>query len=163
MHTHCGRYVGNGEWEPDPNTIKCKNESTMRKGSLSRDGKIAVASSVTVFTVASILLVFCVDTFVKRRKYKSCSWWNCSSRRKWRTDTDSILWWCGDTTAIWSRIGTERKCILSIMIILIFMHAYASKNISSIKKINCTPRHYYKWYQILISCNGYHFHFSNSR
>ena len=47
--------VGNGEWEPDPNTVKCENESTMRKGSLSRNGKIAVASSVTVFTVASIL------------------------------------------------------------------------------------------------------------
>ena len=44
--------VGNGEWEPDPNTVKCKNE---RKGSLSIEAKIAVASSVTVFTVASIL------------------------------------------------------------------------------------------------------------
>ena len=50
--------MGNGEWEPDPNKPKCKNESIVqisKQGMLSQDGKIAVASSVTVFIVASIL------------------------------------------------------------------------------------------------------------
>jgi hypothetical protein len=58
IELHYGEYTGsNGEWEPDPNTqstVNFKNES-IRNGLLSRDGKIAVASSVTVFTVASIL------------------------------------------------------------------------------------------------------------
>ena len=40
--------MGNGEWEPDPNKVECKNESTVKQGMLSQDGKIAVASSVTV-------------------------------------------------------------------------------------------------------------------
>ena len=75
--------MGNGEWEPDPSTVKCKNESTMRKGSLSRDGKIAIASSVTVFTVVSILLVYCVDTLnLSKEESTSCSY---SFSRKWRT------------------------------------------------------------------------------
>ena len=66
--------VGNGEWEPDPNTVKCKNESTIRKGSLSKEAKIAVASSVTVFTVASILFFivgFLCGHFCQRRRKSS--------------------------------------------------------------------------------------------
>ena len=43
---------GNGEWEPDPKKVECKNKTIVqisKQGMLSRDGKIAVASSVTVF------------------------------------------------------------------------------------------------------------------
>ena len=49
--------MGNGEWEPDPNKAECKNSSIIQigRGSLSRDGKIAVASSVAVFALASIV------------------------------------------------------------------------------------------------------------
>ena len=54
--------MGNGKWEPDPREAECISNSTTvhmtTQGSfevLSRDGKIAVASSVTVFVVASIL------------------------------------------------------------------------------------------------------------
>jgi hypothetical protein len=58
IELYYGEYTeSNGEWESDPNTqstVNFKNES-IRNGLLSRDGKIAVASSVTVFTVASIL------------------------------------------------------------------------------------------------------------
>jgi hypothetical protein len=65
-----------GEWEPDPNTqstVNFKNVSTnARKGLLSRDGEIAVASSVTVFTVASILFFIvgflCGHFCLKKRK-----------------------------------------------------------------------------------------------
>jgi hypothetical protein len=57
IELYYGEYTGsNGEWESDPNTqstVNFKNES-IRNGLLSRDGEIAVASSVTVFTVASI-------------------------------------------------------------------------------------------------------------
>ena len=64
--------MGNEEWEPDPNTVKCKNESTVRKRLLSNEAKIAVASSVTVFTVASILFFIvgflCGHFYQKRRK-----------------------------------------------------------------------------------------------
>ena len=51
--------MGNGEWEPDPEDVECvaTNNITvhMTESALSKEGKIAVASSVTVFTVASIL------------------------------------------------------------------------------------------------------------
>ena len=61
--------VGNGEWEPDPNTVKCKNE---RKGSLSNEAKIAIASLVTVFTVASILFFgFLCGHFCQKRRESS--------------------------------------------------------------------------------------------
>ena len=64
--------AGNGEWEPDPNTVKCKSESTVGKRSLSNEAKIAVASSVTVFTVASILFLIvgflCGHFCQKKRK-----------------------------------------------------------------------------------------------
>ena len=71
--------MGNGKWEPDPSDVECRGESIVRITQMSFDsfeplnqeGKIAVASSVTVITVASILLFtigFCVDTFVKQKK-----------------------------------------------------------------------------------------------
>ena len=41
----------NGEWEPDPKDAEC-TEST-----LSRDGKIAVASSITVFVMTSLIFI----------------------------------------------------------------------------------------------------------
>ena len=50
--------MGNGEWEPDPGEVECVTTNTtlhMTESALSKEGKIAVASSVTVFTVASIL------------------------------------------------------------------------------------------------------------
>ena len=65
--------VGNGEWEPDPNTVKCKNE---RKGSLSNEAKIAIASSVTVFTVASILFFivgFLCGHFCQKKSTRSAA------------------------------------------------------------------------------------------
>ena len=54
--------VGNVEWEPDPKDIECKGESMIRViedsfEPLNRCEKIAVASSVTVFVVTSILVV----------------------------------------------------------------------------------------------------------
>ena len=54
--------MGNGEWEPNPSEAECIDTSTTVHTTtqrsfeaLSRDGKIAVASSVTVFVVVSIL------------------------------------------------------------------------------------------------------------
>ena len=40
--------TGSGEWEPDHNKVEYKNESIVQIKLLSQDGKIAVASSVTV-------------------------------------------------------------------------------------------------------------------
>ena len=58
--------MGNGEWEPDPREAERVDASTtvhMTKQrfdsvALSQDGKIAVASSVTVFIVTSVLFFF---------------------------------------------------------------------------------------------------------
>ena len=41
----------NGEWEPDPNDVECT------EGALSREGKIAVVSSITVFVVTSLIFL----------------------------------------------------------------------------------------------------------
>ena len=59
--------TGNGEWEPDPGDTVCVDTITQRSLEvLCRDGKIAVASSVTAFTNASILFFtvgfICADT-----------------------------------------------------------------------------------------------------
>ena len=60
----CRGSMGNGEWEPDPREAACVDTSTTMhmttersfdSETLSQDGKIAVASSVTVFVVISIL------------------------------------------------------------------------------------------------------------
>ena len=51
--------MGNGEWEPDLREAECVDTSTTQISfdleALSQEGKIAVASSVTVFIVTSIL------------------------------------------------------------------------------------------------------------
>ena len=65
--------MGNGEWEPDPRKVECKNESIIqtRKGLLSQDVIIAVVSSITVFVVASIVFTivgFFVDTAAVKQK-----------------------------------------------------------------------------------------------
>jgi hypothetical protein len=77
IELYYSEYTGsNGEWEPDPNTqstVKFKNEST-RNGLLSRDGEIAVASSVTVFTVASIsffIVGFLCGHFCQKKRKSS--------------------------------------------------------------------------------------------
>ena len=65
---------GNGEWEPDPKDVECNSENMIRITedsfeALNRCERIAVASSVIVFVVTSILFVivgFCVDTFVEK-------------------------------------------------------------------------------------------------
>ncbi len=77
LYYYGDEYTGsNGEWEPDPNTqstVNFKNES-IRNGLLSRDGKIAVASSVTVFTVASIsffIVGFLCGHFCQKKRKSS--------------------------------------------------------------------------------------------
>ena len=71
--------MGNGEWEPDPSKAECIGTSTpvhmttqRSFEALSREGKIAVASSVTVFVVASILFFtigfLCGHFWQKKRK-----------------------------------------------------------------------------------------------
>ena len=71
--------MGNGEWEPDPSEAECIGTSTASHmktprsfEALNLEGKIAVASSVTVFTVASILFftigVLCGHFCQKKRK-----------------------------------------------------------------------------------------------
>ena len=57
--------MGNGEWEPDLREAECVDASTtvhymttqrsFDSEALSQDGKIAVASSITVFVVTSVL------------------------------------------------------------------------------------------------------------
>ena len=52
----------NGEWEPDPKDVECNCENMIRITedsfeALNRCERIAVASSVTVFVVTSILFV----------------------------------------------------------------------------------------------------------
>ena len=56
--------MGNGEWEPDPREAECVDASTtvhmttqrsFDLEALSQDGKIAVASSVTIFIVTLVL------------------------------------------------------------------------------------------------------------
>ena len=54
--------MGNGEWEPDPKDVECNSENMIRITedsfeALNRCERIAVASSVTVFVVTSILFV----------------------------------------------------------------------------------------------------------
>jgi hypothetical protein len=77
IELYYGEYTGsNGEWEPDPNTqstVNFKNES-IRNGLLSQDGKIAVASSVTVFIVASIsffIIGFLFGHFCQKKRKSS--------------------------------------------------------------------------------------------
>ena len=72
--------MGNGEWVPDPREAECIGTSTTSVHmttlrsfeALSRDGKIAVASSVTVFVVASVLFftigLLCGHLCQKKRK-----------------------------------------------------------------------------------------------
>jgi hypothetical protein len=79
IELYYGEYTGsNGEWESDPNTqstVNFKNES-IRNGLLSRDGKIAVASSVTVFTVASIsffIVGFLCGHFCQKKRKSSAA------------------------------------------------------------------------------------------
>ena len=93
--------MGNGEWEPDSNKVKCKNESTVKQGMLSRDGKIAVASSVTIFVVTAILFFIvgflCGHFCQKKRKLASAAAGETLppisgsvATGRW-TDTDSLL------------------------------------------------------------------------
>ena len=72
--------MGNGEWEPDPRKVKCKNDSILqtRKRLLSRDGVIAVVSSVTVFVVAAI--VYTIMGFL-------CGHYCCQARKKCYAET----------------------------------------------------------------------------
>ena len=70
----------NGEWKPDPNKHECKNESIVqisKQGMLSGDGKIAVASSVTVFVGTAILFFIvgflCGHFCQKKRKLASAA------------------------------------------------------------------------------------------
>ena len=53
--------MGNGEWEPDLREVACVDAST----TLSQEGKFAVASSVTVFVVTSLL--FFIIGYLSRR------------------------------------------------------------------------------------------------
>ena len=75
--------MGNGEWEPDPRDAECINTSTTVHvttpsvfEALGLDGKIAVASSVTVFVIASIIFFsvgFLCGHFCQKKRKPSTS------------------------------------------------------------------------------------------
>ena len=79
--------MGNGEWEPDPREVECISADTstavymissIQRSSkvLCQDGKIAVASSVTVFAV-TIILFFVIDFLCEQlyqKKRKGAAW-----------------------------------------------------------------------------------------